>query len=118
MKKLFVKIDNQGNYLCDELLEKPTEKHIDLENNPIPEGLYLPRFLNGVWVEGNETAKNEHSNSKSNFETLEALEKLDNHRDTEELIDLLISKGVISIEELPIQVIKRQNEKKTLRSKL
>ena len=56
--KLYRKIDqNTGNFLEDCLFEsRPVLDNGEPDNQYIeeapPQGLYLPRYLNGVWVEG------------------------------------------------------------------
>ena len=56
--KLFRKIDTTtGNFLEDVLFEShPTLEDDELDQQYVeeapPQGLYLPRYLNGVWIEG------------------------------------------------------------------
>ena len=56
--KLFRKIDAiTGNFLEDVLFEShPTLEDDELDQQYVeeapPQGLYLPRYLNGVWIEG------------------------------------------------------------------
>ena len=79
--KLFRKIDTiTGNFLEDVLFEShPTLEDDELDQQYVeeapPQGLYLPRYLNGVWVEGG-VAPEPVPQALSEAERIEMLENM------------------------------------------
>ena len=79
--KLFRKIDTiTGNFLGDVLFEShPTLEDDELDQQYVeeapPQGLYLPRYLNGVWVEGG-VAPEPAPQALSEAERIEMLENM------------------------------------------
>ena len=79
--KLFRKIDTiTGNFLEDVLFEShPTLEDDELDQQYVeeapPQGLYLPRYLNGVWIEGG-VAPEPEPQAPSEAERIEMLENM------------------------------------------
>ena len=79
--KLFRKIDTiTGNFLEDVLFEShPTLEDDELDQQYVeeapPQGLYLPRYMNGIWVEGG-TAPEPVPQALSEAERIEMLENM------------------------------------------
>ena len=79
--KLFRKIDTiTGNFLEDVLFEShPTLEDDELDPQYVeeapPQGLYLPRYRNGVWVEGG-VAPEPVPQALSEAERIEMLESM------------------------------------------
>ncbi len=79
--KLFRKIDTiTGNFLEDVLFEShPTLEDDELDQQYVeeapPQGLYLPRYLNGIWVEGG-VAPEPEPQAPSEAERIEMLENM------------------------------------------
>ena len=79
--KLFRKIDTiTGNFLEDVLFEShPTLEDDELDQQYVeeapPQGLYLPRYRNGVWVEGG-VAPEPEPQALSEAERIEMLENM------------------------------------------
>ena len=79
--KLFRKIDTiTGNFLEDVLFEShPTLEDDELDPQYVeeapPQGLYLPRYRNGVWVEGG-VAPEPVPQALSEAERIEMLENM------------------------------------------
>ena len=82
--KLFRKIDTiTGNFLEDVLFEshptleddEPDQQYV--EEAP-PQGLYLPRYMNGIWVEGGQAPEpvEPEPQAPSEAERIEMLENM------------------------------------------
>ena len=82
--KLFRKIDTiTGNFLEDVLFEShPTLEDDELDQQYVeeapPQGLYLPRYMNGIWVEGGQAPEpvEPEPQAPSEAERIEMLENM------------------------------------------
>ena len=82
--KLFRKIDTiTGNFLEDVLFEShPTLEDDELDQQYVeeapPQGFYLPRYMNGIWVEGGQAPEpvEPEPQAPSEAERIEMLENM------------------------------------------